>query len=90
MSVFVIAGAVAVLMLVYMISVLGVLPWFIYIPFVLLFALVFFWDKIRAILPVSKNTRDRGVSNGRFYFKRTQPKGAVRGNNKGKHSGKRI
>ncbi|MFO7831698.1 MAG: hypothetical protein R6V18_06905 [Desulfuromonadaceae bacterium] len=90
MSVFVVAGAVAVLMLVYMISALGVLPWFLYIPFVLLFALVFFWDKIRAILPGSKNATGRCVSRGRFNYKHTHPKCAGRGNNKGKHSGKRI
>ncbi len=89
MSVFVVVGVVAVLMLVYMVSVLGVLPWFIYIPFVLLFALVFFWDKVRAILPVAKNSKHR-ASNGRFNFKSARPKRGGRGNTKGKHSGKRI
>lgn len=77
MSVFVVVGAVAVLMLVYMISVLGALPWFIYIPFVLLFALVFFWDKIRARL-------------GRFDIKRARFIPSRKKDAKGKRSGKRI
>jgi len=77
MSVFVVVGAVAVLMLVYMISVLGALPWFIYIPFVLLFALVFFWDKIRARL-------------GRFDLKRARFISKGKKDTRGKRSGKRI
>jgi len=89
MSVFVVVAVVAVLMLVYMISVLGVLPWFIYIPFVLLFALVFFWDKIRALFSVTKTTGGRIKSVTRSV-KRTPTKRGGSGHSGGKRSGKRI
>ncbi|MCA1797058.1 MAG: hypothetical protein ABR516_02950 [Desulfuromonadaceae bacterium] len=92
MSVFVVVGVVAVLMLVYMISVLGALPWFIYIPFILLFALVFFWDRIRAVLPGAK-TPKRRLKPGSRNVKRTEhtsPKRGRRGRSGGNHSGKRI
>jgi len=89
MSVFIVVAAVAVLMLVYMISVLGVLPWFIYIPFVLLFALVFFWDKIRALFPVAK-TSGRRMKSVTRNAKRTPAKRGGSRPSLGKRSGKRI
>lgn len=51
MSVFIVVGFIALLMLVYMVAALGALPWFTYLPFILLFALAFFWGKIRSALP---------------------------------------
>lgn len=88
MSVFVIVGAVALLMLVYMVSVLGFLPWFIYIPFVLLFGVVFFWDRIRTIFPWdSKRSRRSGTSG--FFTMPRQGRGK-RGSSRGRRSGKRM
>jgi hypothetical protein len=88
MSVFVIVGAVALLMLVYMISVLGVLPWFIYIPFVLLFGVVFFWDRIRTMLPWDiKRPRRSGTSNSFTIPCSGRGKG---GGGRGRRSGKRM
>lgn len=89
MNVFVIVGVVAVLMLVYMVSALGALPWFIYIPFILLFVLVFFWDKIRAVFPGDKTT-GKGIKSGKRKVERTQPKRRGKGRFGGRNSGKRI
>ena len=88
MTVYVIAGLIAALMLVYMVSALGFLPWFTYVPFVLLFVLVFFWDKIRPMLPGARDRMPRNPRGTAGILKggrrRSRPGGG------GRRTGKRM
>ncbi|MDY0213521.1 MAG: hypothetical protein RBR06_11015 [Desulfuromonadaceae bacterium] len=89
MSVFIVAGLMALLMLVYMVAVLGALPWFIYIPFILLFVLAFFWGRIRSILPrFNASSSAAGTERSRAGVMRS--KKTRRGGKRGKRNGKRM
>ncbi len=89
MSIFIVVGLIAVLMLVYMVAALGALPWFTYIPFVLLFVLAFFWDKIRSILPQFRAPSSiAGAGRSRAGVMRS--KKTRKGGKGGKRNGKRM
>lgn len=89
MSVFVVVGLIALLMLIYMVAALGALPWFTCLPFVLLFVLVFFWGKIRSILPPFRASSSiAGAGRSRAGVMRS--KKTRRGGKGGKRSGKRM
>ncbi|MBN2644711.1 MAG: hypothetical protein JXR59_04480 [Desulfuromonadaceae bacterium] len=46
MTVLVVVGLVGLVLLIYVVSALGPLPWYTYPPFVILFGIVFFWDRL--------------------------------------------
>jgi divalent metal cation (Fe/Co/Zn/Cd) transporter len=46
MAVYSIVAAVALIMVIYMGSVLAPIPWYLYLPFVGVFILAYFWEKI--------------------------------------------
>jgi len=89
LSVFIVVGLIALLMFIYMVAALVALPWFTYIPFILLFALAFYWDKIRAILPRFRAPASAaGAGRGRAGVMRS--KKTHRGGKAQKRSGKRM
>lgn len=52
MKIYYTAIAIAAIVVIYFIAALSPLPWYIYLPFVLVFVLAFYWDKLVQIFPV--------------------------------------
>jgi len=63
MAVYSIVGAIALIVVVFFVSVLTPLPWYQYLPFAALFILAYFWEKIIKIFKgssvVKKDTARR-------------------------------
>ena len=51
MKVFYFVAAIFIVVLIYLFSSLVPLPWFIYPPFILIFLIVFYWDRLRKYIP---------------------------------------
>ncbi|MBF0644320.1 hypothetical protein [Desulfuromonas acetoxidans] len=78
MAVYSIVGAIALIVVIFFVSVLTPLAWYQYLPFIALFILAYFWEKIIKIFRGSNAGKGRSVRKGKAR-KRTSL-----------HQGKRI
>ncbi len=65
MAIYSIVGAIALIVIVFFVSVLTPLPWYQYLPFAALFILAYFWEKIIKIFRGSEAVKGRPPRKGK-------------------------
>ncbi|MDD3801689.1 MAG: hypothetical protein AB7T15_01125 [Desulfuromonas sp.] len=78
MTALVVAGCILLVLLLYVVSALAPLAWYLYLPFVVLFLLVLFWKPLTASLPWKSSFGRGGV------FRQSRLNWPGRGNGRGR------
>lgn len=84
MKIYYAVGAIFTVVVIYFVSALVPLPWYIYPPFILLFVICFYWDAVAKYIPIDTGKLGK-------YFRRFRPDTtAARDTHRQHKSGKRI